>query len=51
LSCGDRLGLSARNAIVARDGLLQKRDVNRAFAKARSQNSALDFQSFVAGGR
>jgi glycosyltransferase involved in cell wall biosynthesis len=48
LSGGDRLGLSARNAIAARDGLLQKRDVNRAFAKAKALNPDLDFQSFAA---
>lgn len=51
LSGGDRLGLSALNAIVARDGLLQKRDLNRAFARAKALDPDLDFQSFAASRR
>jgi succinoglycan biosynthesis protein ExoO len=48
LERGDRLGLSAANAAIARDALLNKRDFNRAFAAARKLDPQLDFQSFAA---
>jgi succinoglycan biosynthesis protein ExoO len=48
LERGDRLGLSASNAALARDALLRKRDFNRAFAAARQGDPDLDFQSFAA---
>ena len=48
LERGDRLGLSADNAAVARDALVKKRDFNRAFAAARSRDPQLDFQTFAA---
>jgi glycosyltransferase involved in cell wall biosynthesis len=47
LSNGDRLGLTARNAAAAREGLLRKRELNRAFAVARQDNRELDFQTFA----
>jgi len=47
LERGDRLGLSAANAVVARDRLLHKRDFNRAFARARGPEPDLDFQTFA----
>jgi glycosyltransferase involved in cell wall biosynthesis len=47
LETGDRLGLSAATAAIARDGLLRKRELNRAFAAARAKEPALDFQTFV----
>ena len=48
---GDRLGLSPANAAAAHEGLLRKRDLNRAFAAARLKNQALDFQTFAASQR
>lgn len=48
LSDGDRLGLSAETATIARESLIRKREFNRAFAKARAQDPGLDFQSFAA---
>jgi hypothetical protein len=48
LETGDRLGLSATSAQQARDGLVAKRDFNRAFALAKSFVPDLDFQSFAA---
>lgn len=48
LATGDRLGLSAANAAEARACLLRKRDFNRAFAAARANEPALDFQTFAA---
>ena len=48
LERGDKLGLSAANAAIARDALMKKRDFNRAFAAARSRDPQLDFQSFAA---
>lgn len=45
---GDRLGLTPANAALAREGLLRKRDLNRAFAAARLDNQVLDFQTFAA---
>lgn len=48
LQSGDRLGLSSRNAALARDALMRKRDFNRAFAAAQKRDSDLDFQSFAA---
>jgi glycosyltransferase involved in cell wall biosynthesis len=47
LENGDRLGLSAANAAIARDRLLLKRDFNRAFATARLSEPSLDFQTFA----
>jgi hypothetical protein len=47
LEKGDRLGLSAATAASARDGLLRKRELNRAFAAARATEPALDFQTFM----
>jgi glycosyltransferase involved in cell wall biosynthesis len=44
----DRLGLSPISAQQARDGLIAKREFNRAFAMARSFVPDLDFQSFAA---
>jgi glycosyltransferase involved in cell wall biosynthesis len=51
LESGDRLGLSPTNAPLARDGLLAKRDFNRAFAQAKRLDPDLDFQSFAASRR
>jgi hypothetical protein len=48
LESGDRLGLSAANASVARVRLIEKRAFNRAFAAARANEPALDFQTFAA---
>lgn len=48
LGNGDRLGLSAETAAIAREGLIRKREFNRAFAKARAQDPGLDFQTFAA---
>jgi glycosyltransferase involved in cell wall biosynthesis len=48
LEDGDRLGLSPANAALARERLLAKRDVNRAFAAARRDDPVLDFQTFAA---
>ena len=48
LESGDRLGLSAANAAVARARLIEKRAFNRAFAAARANEPALDFQTFAA---
>lgn len=47
LEAGDRLGLSTKTAAVARDGLMRKREFNRAFAKARLTEPSLDFQVFA----
>ena len=47
LASGDRLGLSAGNAALARDGLTRKRDFNRAFDAARVSEPDLDFQTFA----
>jgi len=51
LESGDRLGLSPTNAPLARDGLIRKRDFNRAFAQAKRLDPDLDFQSFAASRR
>ena len=51
LETGDRMGLSPKNAALARDGLLRKRNFNRAFAAARLANPKLNFQTFAAGRR
>jgi succinoglycan biosynthesis protein ExoO len=51
LSDGDQLGLKPANAAAARNGLLRKRYLNRAFAAARKDNHALDFQTFAAARR
>jgi glycosyltransferase involved in cell wall biosynthesis len=51
LDSGDKLGLSAATATIARDRLIQKREFNRAFAKARSVTPGLDFQTFAASRR
>jgi succinoglycan biosynthesis protein ExoO len=51
ISCGDRLGLSEASAAAAREALLRKRDLNRAFANARKENHGLDFQTFAAARR
>ncbi len=51
LSSGDRLGLSPANAAAAREGLIQKRELNRAFSAARQNQRELDFQTFVAASR
>jgi len=48
LESGDRLGLFAANAAVARVRLIEKRAFNRAFAAARANEPALDFQTFAA---
>ena len=50
LTHGDQLGLSPANATAAREGMLRKRNLNRAFALARRSNAALDFQTFTASG-
>jgi glycosyltransferase involved in cell wall biosynthesis len=47
LQHGDRLGLSAKTAVIARDCLIRKREFNRAFAKARLNEPHLDFQTFA----
>jgi glycosyltransferase involved in cell wall biosynthesis len=51
LDHGDRLGLSLKTITIARDRLIQKREFNRAFAKARSVKPGLDFQTFAASRR
>jgi glycosyltransferase involved in cell wall biosynthesis len=51
LSHGERLGLAPTNAEAAREALLRKRDLNRAFAAARKKNRELDFQRFAAAYR
>jgi succinoglycan biosynthesis protein ExoO len=51
LERGDKLGLSAANATIARDVLVKKRDFNRAFAAARKIEPGLDFQGFAARNR
>jgi glycosyltransferase involved in cell wall biosynthesis len=51
LAHGDRLGLSAANAAIARDALVKKRDFNRAFAVARRNDPDLNFQEFAARAR
>lgn len=48
LETGDRLGLSAPTAAIARDSLIRKREFNRAFAKACAAEPDLDFQTFAA---
>src|SRR5581483_7328722 len=48
LTDGDRLELSSATAALARDGLVRKREFNRAFRHARQHNPSLDFQTFVA---
>ena len=48
LTHGDCLGLAPANATQAREGLLRKRDLDRAYAAARQENPALDFQTFAA---
>jgi len=48
LENGDRLGLSPASAQQARDGLIAKREFNRAFAMAKTFVPDLDFQSFAA---
>jgi len=48
LESGDRLGLSPANAAVARARLIEKRAFNRAFAAARLNEPALEFQTFAA---
>jgi succinoglycan biosynthesis protein ExoO len=48
LETGDRLGLSRKNADLARDGLIRKRAFNRAFAQAKRLDPDLDFQTFAA---
>ena len=48
LDTGDRLGLSDANVRLARERLVAKRDLNRAFATARANEPALDFQTFAA---
>jgi len=48
LESGDRLGLSAANAALARERLIAKRAFNRAFAAARRDEPSLDFQTFAA---
>jgi glycosyltransferase involved in cell wall biosynthesis len=47
LESGDRLRLSAKTAAIAREGLIRKRELNRAFAAARAVEPSLDFQTFV----
>jgi glycosyltransferase involved in cell wall biosynthesis len=47
LESGDRLGLSVPTAAIARDRLIRKRELNRAFAKARLNEPGLDFQTFA----
>jgi hypothetical protein len=47
LESGDKLGLSAKTAAIARDCLIQKRELNRAFAAARAVEPNLDFQTFA----
>lgn len=51
LEGGDRLGLSSASALIARDGLIRKREFNRAFAKAQARNPQLKFQEFAAASR
>jgi len=48
LENGDRLGLSIKGARQAAEGLIAKREFNRAFALAKSLVPDLDFQSFAA---
>jgi glycosyltransferase involved in cell wall biosynthesis len=47
LETGDKLGLSAKTAVIARDCLVRKREFNRAFATARLNEPSLDFQAFA----
>jgi glycosyltransferase involved in cell wall biosynthesis len=47
LETGDKLGLSAKTAKIACDCLIRKRELNRAFAKARLKEPSLDFQTFA----
>ena len=49
LDTGARLGLSPANTALARARLIVKRDFNRAFAAAKQNEPALDFQTFAAG--
>jgi succinoglycan biosynthesis protein ExoO len=51
LERGDKLGLSAANAAIARDALMKKRDFNRAFEAAQKIEPGLDFQAFAARNR
>jgi succinoglycan biosynthesis protein ExoO len=51
LNHGDKLGLSLATAAAAREGLLRKRELNRAFAAARGGEPELDFQTFVSRNR
>jgi glycosyltransferase involved in cell wall biosynthesis len=51
LESGDKLGLSAAAAAIARDGLIRKRELNRAFVTARAAEPDLDFQTFAARSR
>jgi glycosyltransferase involved in cell wall biosynthesis len=51
LERGDKLGLSAANAAIARDALVKKRDFNRAFEAAQKIEPGLDFQGFAARNR
>jgi glycosyltransferase involved in cell wall biosynthesis len=51
LERGDKLGLSAATAAIARDALMKKRDFNRAFEAARKIEPGLDFQGFAARNR
>ena len=44
LERGDKLGLSADNAAIARDALMKKRDFNRAFDAASRSNRSSTFR-------
>ena len=51
LDKGDGFGLRAENRVIARDGLITKRALNRAYAEAAAKNPKLTFSEFVEGKR
>ncbi len=48
LSDGDGFGIADKNRAAARDGLIHKRNLNRAFSAAFQTDRTLNFQTFVA---
>ena len=51
LDKGDRFGLKSDNRVIAREGLIAKRALNRAYAEASAKNPKLTFSEFVEGKR
>ena len=51
LDKGDGFGLRAENRVIAREGLIAKRTLNRAYAEAAAKNPNLTFSEFVEGTR